>query len=104
QVRNQVMPPFQLHINVGPRRISPHPQLHQAVVHSNQQEGDHYQNAEENPGHELLLEERICRTVGIKWTVTYAVTTCNCLKVQATQFALPAFSPWATLIRHSFTA
>ena len=42
------MPPFELHIDIGPGRIAAHPQLHQAVVHPDQNDRDDNENDQED--------------------------------------------------------
>ena len=54
QVGDQVVAAFKLDVNVRPGIVAAHTQLHQAVVHPNQQHDDDNQNAQENESHERL--------------------------------------------------
>ena len=59
QVGDQVVPPLELHINVRPGRVAAHPQLHQAVVHPDEHNGDDDEDDEEDDAdHERVLGGR----------------------------------------------
>ena len=48
QIRNQVVAAFELNVDVGPGRVGAHAQLHQAVVHRDQEDAQQNYDCKDN--------------------------------------------------------